>query len=337
MKHAIILMFVLCFFSANAMGCYPVVHCIEEEQEKGESNSQLVINSDTALETAIANGTCRDFSGEVVFTSGVKKIRGEWRNARTISIQEGVESIRWEAFRWSKADIFIPSTVIEIEGAFTGAKGSITVSDDNPYYLSIDGMLIETSTKTLIHINYHQKEVIIPKEVERIGAEACAFNDIVESVTMPYLVKSIGFMAFSDCTNLHSVQLSEGLQEVYGEVFFDCPIKQLVIPAHTRFVDEEEGNLLGGETGVKSLIIMSNETNIRDLDFGWYNTTLKYIAFAKEPPEEFEAYAFSRYLDSFVIYYINDYQSYWAPNGETQWRGLPIIGIDTLDKLPPVD
>ena len=83
--------------------------------------------------------------------------------------------------------------------------------------------------------------------------------------------------------------------------------------------------------------IMSNETNIRDLDFGWDNTSLKYMAFAKEPPEEFEAYAFSHYLDSFVIYYINDYQSYWAPNGEAQWRGIPIFGIDTLDSLPHVD
>lgn len=38
-----------------------------------------------------------------------------------------------------------------------------------------------------------------------------------------------------------------------------------------------------------------------------------------------------------AIYYLNTYKLSWAPNGETEWNGIPIIGIDSIADLPPVE
>ena len=37
-----------------------------------------------------------------------------------------------------------------------------------------------------------------------------------------------------------------------------------------------------------------------------------------------------------TVFYLNANSALWAPNGETEWCGFPLIGIDSLDDLPPL-
>jgi hypothetical protein len=296
----------------------------------------LIINNEEELQTILTTKAPADFSGNLVFMPEVKEIRGEWRNAKSITIKEGVESIGMDAFRWSKADIYLPSSITEINSTFIGATGCFSVSEDNPRYYCINSMLIDADTSTLIHINHDQTSVIIPIEVKYIGAEACSHNNRINRVMMPHSVKTIGMMAFSDCPNLVSVQLSKDLEELTIDVFTDSPIKQLVIPPHVQFIYDESNNMFGGNNGPRSLVIEGNEIAIRKKDFYGENTSLQYIVFTSTPPKEYDEGTFRLYAESFVIYYINDYRQAWAPNGENLWDGITIIGIDTLNDLPSV-
>ena len=118
----------------------------------------------------------------------------------------------------------------------------IEVSASNPVYDSRNNCnaIIETATNTLI---CGSNKTIIPDNVKTIGVNAFVGRQIssinipngvtaieesafmesgLESITIPNSVISLGYDAFSNCANLTTADLGDGVRTIYGNLFTNC-------------------------------------------------------------------------------------------------------------------
>lgn len=93
--------------------------------------------------------------------------------------------------------------------AFFGCTNisSITVSEDNPSYKSLDGNLYTKDGKTLIQyaVGKQNTSFTVPDGVNRINHYAFRGSESLEEVIISADVTEIGFGAFENCENLQSV------------------------------------------------------------------------------------------------------------------------------------
>lgn len=68
-------------------------------------------------------------------------------------------------------------------------------------------------------------------------------------------VKSLGTFFFQNCTSLKSVKLPEGLLELAGNVFENCPIQEIVLPSSLMYIIR---NSVFAGTRLKELKIPEN-------------------------------------------------------------------------------
>ena len=145
---------------------------------------------------------------------------------KSIDIPEGVTSMGMYVFIncFSLTSLIIPKSVTSIAGMpFTGCKNlsSIIVREGNTHYDSRDNCnaIIETATNTLIG---SCKNTTIPKSVKSIGT--LAFNQCSDftSITIPEGVTSIGDYAFSSCDGLKSVVIPDGVTTIGDAAFRGC-------------------------------------------------------------------------------------------------------------------
>ncbi len=123
------------------------------------------------------------------------------------------------------ANIIVPEKVDSIgERAFGNAYGlnNISVSDQNPNYKSIDGVLFTKDETTLIVYPAGRKGAYtIPETTTQI--EELAFSDsVIEDVTIPGTVREIPYKAFSSCMRLKKVAINEGVKTIGDYAFENC-------------------------------------------------------------------------------------------------------------------
>lgn len=173
----------------------------------------------------------------------------------------------------------IPKTVIRVDfEAWYFAKNleEIIVEDGNPVYDSREGCnaLIETASNTIV---LGCKNTIIPNSIEYIGRWSFEKTQI-EEIFIPSSVIDIDCGAFSRCSNLKSVTLSEGLKSIGAWAFERCPIKKINLPESLveinsevfigctnlerlyipKNVEDIDTNLTGGCTSLKEIIVDQN-------------------------------------------------------------------------------
>ncbi len=124
----------------------------------------------------------------------------------SVVIPDSVSSIEIDAFRdcTSLASIEIPDNVYSIgDDVFYGctALESINVSRGNFYYSSMDGVLFNG-------------------DITRLKAYPMGKKDIEYSI--PFGVKTIGYSAFSGCTNLTNIVIPESVTLIEINAFRDC-------------------------------------------------------------------------------------------------------------------
>ncbi len=164
----------------------------------------------------------------------------------------------------SKRILSLIMSLIMIISMFTGLEISSVAEDDILSYLTYeitDGEVTITDCDTTI-----SGDVVIPDTIEgypvtRIGEFAFAWC-IIEKITIPASVISIGDMAFSACgsleniripdsvttigegafyycTNLSSVEIGNGVTSIGTSVFSDCTsLKKIIIPATVLSIAE---------------------------------------------------------------------------------------------------
>jgi len=132
-------------------------------------------------------------------------------NLLSVTLAEGASAIRDAMFsgKSSLTSVTIPNSVTSIgSNAFNSCTGltSVVVTNANPNYSSMAGVLFDKNQTTLI--KYPEGKTgsyTIPNSVISIGGYAFSGCVGLASITIPSSVASIGVSAFSNCTSLYAV------------------------------------------------------------------------------------------------------------------------------------
>ena len=133
-----------------------------------------------------------------------------------------------------------------ITGMENGAIGncqsltSITVSEENTKFLSIDGNLYQSEGRMLYvyAIGKTDESFTVPDKVSQIWSYAFENCTNIKNVNLNK-VRLIGGGAFKGCTNLRDLVLPDSVQSIDGWAFFGCSsIESVEIPKYTVEIGE---------------------------------------------------------------------------------------------------
>ena len=198
-------------------------------------NTKIVLTEDFKNTKSLTNIITSDMSKNFKAVDGVlysKDLKTlvlyPRRHTRTeYSILEGTEYIGLDALYGCKlTEINIPSTLSSIEGTSFGNSGYImnfSVSENNPAYSTIDGVLVSKDSKKLIRypVGRTSTEYAIPDGIEEIFDYAFAYGRYLTSITIPSSVIKIGDNAISQCTSLKTINGMENVKYVEEYAFFN--------------------------------------------------------------------------------------------------------------------
>ncbi len=192
----------------------------------------------------------------------VRIIGGE---AETITIPETVDDL----------------VVKEVNGGLMSEN--IEVSENNPYFCTIDGVLFDTSVTKLIayptartdtsytvpdtvteignaaFYNSNLEEIILPESLVSIGNSAFGYNRNLVGIAIPDTVEYIGDEAFRYCETITEVNLPQGLASIGSEAFYCCySLETITIPDTVTSI----GSYAFSHTAVTEITLPSALTEI---------------------------------------------------------------------------
>ena len=187
------------------------------------------------------------------------------RSGREYEVPDGTRRIASEAFYHSKLEKIvlpesieelassalsgcdslktfnIPSKVTKMDGVISSCDHleSISVAEENEVLASVDGVLFDKTTHTLIKYPAVKRgsSYTVPEGTEVIGTLAFESAGLTE-IIFPDSVRSIGSNAFRFCYKLKAVLLPEGIEEIGSFAFQYCSsMEKAVLPASLTKVD----------------------------------------------------------------------------------------------------
>ena len=193
----------------------------------------------------------------------------------TIIFSEGVERIGSEAFGFCKSltIVNIPDSVIEIgRSPFVGCQSllSINVSNENPNYSTIDGVLFDKDKTILLQYPGGKQEAYtVPNSVLKIENSAFAWCSL-HQLTIPNSVTHIS-CSFMSCESLTSITLSKNIKKFADDIFDEChALQTIIVPVGKR----EEYCKIGLES-YRNFIIESEELAEDDIEIHLPSTTIE--------------------------------------------------------------
>lgn len=160
----------------------------------------------------------------------------------TLNIGDGVETIGDGAFsvmRELKNFSGIPATCVQMKGAFmmNDSLKAINVSEDNPVFKSVDGVVFTKSGKTLVaYPNGHGLKYEIPEGVDSIEADCFNTNTALEYIKFPSTLKYVGLGAFTYCRSMETNDLPEGLLSIGANGFSNCRLMSTEMPTTITYL-----------------------------------------------------------------------------------------------------
>ncbi len=165
-----------------------------------------------------------------------------------IELPSSLTSIGDKAFNWcfNLDSITIPASVTNLgRSVFYNctALKEINVSEDNPNYSSIDGVLCNKEQTMLIQypLGKNVTEYIIPESIRTIGESAFAFLDH-ESINIPETVTDIGEMAFENA-KISNITIPNSITSISNGMFYNCEsLKNITIPDSVTSIGDNAFN-----------------------------------------------------------------------------------------------
>ena len=175
---------------------------------------------------------------------------------------------------------------------------NITVSEDNPYFSSVEGVLFNKDKTEIVmypqgktNTSYtipdcvtsiggaafknavNLKEIIIPDSVHCIKESAFSNCSGITNITIPNSVSAIEHLAFSGCVGLTDIIIPDGVTKIDQGLFSGCEnLKSITIPASVTKVD---------------IWAFMNCTNITDIYYYGTETQWSQIEISEEFHETF--------------------------------------------------
>ena len=214
---------------------------------------------------------------------------------------------------------FIPESTFK-----KNALREFAVHADNEVFTADKGVLLNKEMTELVAFpGRYSTHYILPDSVIRVSPGAFAYHSDLLTVALHNdRLQTIGEEAFY-CSKIVGVFFSEGLQEIGDRAFYGTRIKRLLLPESVRYIGEEAFVAYD----LRLVLFMGTPPELAETEdstpfyrWGHENETVFTTDYA--PP---------------TIYYLNKNKAYWAPNGEMEWHGCPLVGIEDPDSFYALD
>lgn len=156
---------------------------------------------------------------------------------KTYSIPDDTDYIQYNAFYYNPhiTAVVLPDKLNDVSGGlamtfnttdrqFEGCFSleAINVSENNPYYTSVDGVLFNKDKTTIVSYPKGKKgDYTIPDSVTVIGGSSFCDSIYLTDVAIPNSVTYIGFYAFQNCDSLTTVTIPNSV-EIIDDAFSFC-------------------------------------------------------------------------------------------------------------------
>ena len=164
---------------------------------------------------------------------------------KSINLPSSLRSIGNSAFNscTSLTEIELPANIISIgSGVFSGCTSltNITISENNPYYKVVDGILLTKDGKEMISSTGGRSSLDIPLTVTNIVDRLCYNNKNLTNLVIPGNVKTVGEWSFAFCGNIENLILDEGIECLSDSAFHFCnKVKRIKMPASVKTIGEK--------------------------------------------------------------------------------------------------
>lgn len=204
--------------------------------------------------------------------NALNKQTAEERSIQRLVLPDGMLYIGRNALSGCEGleSLSLPSTVRLIgQEALpsTTTLDEITVDENNPRFVSVDGVLYTRDMKTLVKYpaGRSDKNYVVPEGVEVIAYGAFQQAMRVEKVTLPESLRKIENYAFYKCSDLKDINIPEGVTEIKGFAFASCTdLLNVVVP---QTVTEIGIGAFRDCTKLKAVEIKANITSVSNSMF----------------------------------------------------------------------
>jgi hypothetical protein len=157
------------------------------------------------------------------------------------SVPDGIISIRSDAFDNCRGitGITFPQSLIFIDsyGFNSDQLTDITVSELNPHFYSIDGVLFDKRNSALMEYpkNKDKTDYAVPDGILHIADNAFCRCKRLVNIILPESIRLICDTVFIGCEGLKAITLPMGLQYIGERAFNDCPnLETVTLSRKTR-------------------------------------------------------------------------------------------------------
>ena len=139
----------------------------------------------------------------------------------------------------------LPASLSSFDPAMLGCKKltDLTVSENNPNFSSVDGVLFSKDKTTLVYYlpTRENAEYTVPDGTKEIADKAFSENVSLTKVTLPASLERVGANAFSNCMSLETVSFAaEGKQLVIDDrAFNNTAVSSVSLPAGVSALGDE--------------------------------------------------------------------------------------------------
>lgn len=133
---------------------------------------------------------------------------------------------------------------------------SITVDEENPYFMVDDGVLYSKDKRELLYCPKNFSGIYrVAEEVKRIGKSAFRNCNQLTEIVLPEGLEVIGDTAFYGCTQLKQISLPKSVSQIGAYAYYFCPLQGTLDLMNIKDIGE---GAFEGCTGLTSVVLPEN-------------------------------------------------------------------------------